>query len=101
MAEIKILSQVKPEFNVLLKLSEEEARALEAIVGYGPDKFVEWFYKNLGKHYLKPHENGMRSLFATVRKELSHRLYDIDNIKKSITDGVVKLNKPIIFNEPN
>lgn len=70
MEQEKIKSSGSIEGKVLLILSEDEARALEAICGYGPNRFVEWFYKNLGKHYLKPHENGMRSLFETVRKEL-------------------------------
>jgi len=95
MAEIKILSKVEMNFEVLLKLSEEEARALEAIVGYGADKFVEWFYKNHGKHYLQPHEKGMRSLFSTCRQELGFRFHDIDAIRKSIREGKTKLNQPI------
>jgi hypothetical protein len=95
MAEVKILSKVEMSFDVLLKLSEEEARALEAIVGYGPDQFVKWFYKNLGKHYLKPHEDAMRSLFSTVRQELGFRLHDINEVKKAISEGKAKLNQPI------
>lgn len=96
MAEVKILSKVEMNFEVLLKLSEDEARALDAIVGYGPDKFVEWFYKNLGKHYLKPHEQAMRSLFSTVRQELGFRFHDIDKIRKSIKEGTIKLNQPVL-----
>lgn len=93
MAEIKILSKAEVHFEVVLKLSEEEARALDAIVGYGPDRFVEWFYKNLGKHYLKPHEQGMRSLFDTCRKELGYRLHDIKAMREAINNGKAKLNQ--------
>jgi len=95
MAEIKILSKVEMHFEVLLKLSEEEARALDAICGYGPDVFVKWFYTNLGRHYLKPHEDAMRSLFSTVQKEISSRLYDIEQVRRSIKEGKAKLNQPI------
>lgn len=95
MADIQILSKTEMHFNVLLKLSEVEARALDAICGYGADRFVEWFYKNLGKHYLKPHEDGMRSLFDTVNNQLRFRFHDIDEIRKAIKDGKAKLNQPI------
>lgn len=57
--ESKLMTDTKVECYVHLVLTEDEARALEAICGYGPDKFVEWFYRNHGKHYLKPHEKGI------------------------------------------
>lgn len=49
-----------------LMLSEVEARALEALAGYGADAFLEVFYKHMGKHYLQPHESGLRSLFDSI-----------------------------------
>lgn len=69
-----VRSIAKIEGHVVLYLTESEARALDAIVGYGPDVFVKWFYANLGKHYLKPHEVAMRSLFDTCRRELPKHL---------------------------
>lgn len=53
--------------NVTIVLSESEAAALDAIVGYGDDAFLEVFYNHMGKSYLKPHEEGLRSLFRSVR----------------------------------
>lgn len=87
MADIKTVSKVDVDCKVHLILSEEEARALEAICGYGPDRFVQWFYKNLGKHYLQPHEKAMRSLFDTVRSALPSQLRKVDNIKKFIQEN--------------
>lgn len=87
MQKIKASSETKLEFNVTLKLTEGEARALEAICGYGPTRFVEWFYRNLGKHYLKPHEIAMRSLFETVRSELPIQLSKIDNARKVLKEN--------------
>ncbi len=84
--EVVVKSQSVVECKVILVLQEDEARALEAICGYGPDKFVEWFYSNLGKHYLQPHEKGMRSLFETVRKELPWELRKVDDIRKAAQD---------------
>lgn len=52
---------------ITLHLSEEEAGALDALVGYGFKPFIEAFYKHLGKAYLEPYEAGLRSLFESVR----------------------------------
>lgn len=51
---------------VELILSEQEVLALGALCGYGIDTFLRVFYKELGESYLKPHEAGLRSLFAAV-----------------------------------
>lgn len=52
---------------ITLRLSEAEAAALDAIVGYGVDPFLKVFYEQLGKSYLQDHEAGLRSLFESVR----------------------------------
>ena len=87
MADIKVISNTVVRCDVHLRLSEEEARALEAICGYGPDEFVKWFYRNLGEHYLKPHEEGMRSLFATVKYELPKQLNKINKVREFIKNN--------------
>ncbi len=79
--EIKLKSNSVIGGQVILVLEEGEARALEAICGYGPDVFVKWFYKNLGQHYLKPHEDAMRSLFASVRDNLPYHLHKLDKAR--------------------
>ena len=58
------------EVDVNIKLTMAEVQALDALAGYGTDGFLEVFYKQMGKHYLKPHEAGLRSLFATISSEL-------------------------------
>jgi hypothetical protein len=52
---------------VTLVMSEAEAKALDALVGYGPAEFLKVFYEHLGKAYLQPHERGLRALFESVR----------------------------------
>ena len=52
---------------VTLVLTEDEAKALDALVGYGHKIFLEVFYTHLGKAYLQPHERGLKSLFESVR----------------------------------
>lgn len=59
----------RPEVRVrvYMALDEAEARALDALVGYGDDAFIKHFYEKLGQHYLRPHERGLRSLFKSAR----------------------------------
>lgn len=90
-----VRSSAKIEGRVLLSLTEEEARALDAIVGYGPNEFVKWFYKNLGTVYLKPHEIAMRSLFETLRTELPQHLSKFDKAR-----NVFEADKPINNERP-
>lgn len=63
----KITGRPSISASVTIELTEEEAGALDAIVGYGVDPFLEAFYEKLGKSYLQPFEAGLRSLFESVR----------------------------------
>lgn len=63
----KLLERPTVELRVALILSEEEARALDALVGYGDDAFIKVFYEHLGKAYMEKHEEGLRALFQSVR----------------------------------
>ena len=74
-------------FEVNLKLTESEARALDALVGYGFKSFLEVFYKNLGKHYMEPHEKGLQNLFDTVRDNMPKHLSRIDKTRKTFLDN--------------
>lgn len=65
MAKIIGYGEIRGE--VTLVLSEDEAKALDALVGYGHAQFLEVFYKHLGKAYLQPYERGLKSLFESVR----------------------------------
>jgi len=72
MAQIKASATV--EGRVTLHLTETEAAALDAITGYGVEPFLKVFYAQMGKHYLQPHEAGVKSLFDTVRRDVPHAL---------------------------
>jgi hypothetical protein len=65
MAKVIGYGEIKGE--VTLVLSEAEAKALDAVVGYGAASFLKVFYQHLGKAYLEPHERGLKSLFESVR----------------------------------
>jgi len=78
----KINSTSTMEFQVTLKLNEKEARALQAIAGYGSVEFLKCFYEHLGKHYLQPNESGVQSLFGTIQNELPKHLSKFDKCRE-------------------
>jgi hypothetical protein len=59
-------TQGKIEAKITIILNEDEAAALEALAGYDIEIFIETFYRKMGRTYLEPHENGLRSLFKAV-----------------------------------
>lgn len=75
-------SASKMEMTITLVLQEDEARALEAVCGYGPVIFKKWFYKTHGEHYLKPHEAGLVSLFKSVKEQLPLHLTKADKVRQ-------------------
>lgn len=64
-------------------VSEEEARALNALTVYGFKQFTEVFYEKLGVTYMKPHHKGLESLFNTIKKEIPKHLVRMDNTRKT------------------
>jgi hypothetical protein len=76
----KIGTDVVLSLSITMTLSEEEARALNALSAYGTDKFVEVFYEKLGKAYLEPHETGLRSLLNSVIQTLPGILKQYDDV---------------------
>lgn len=69
-----------------ISLDESQLRALDALAGYGTDEFLKVFYKEMGESYLKPHEKGLRSLFATIRKDVPPALSDVDTARQVLAD---------------
>lgn len=59
------------ELDVDIRLTLHEVLALEALVGYGVEPFLKVFYEKMGRHYLQPHERGIRSLFETIATDLA------------------------------
>ena len=66
----RLVQAPKIEVFATIKLNEQELRALDALVGYGDQPFLDAFYKLLGKAYMEPHEAGIRSLFEVIRADL-------------------------------
>lgn len=77
--------QLKPtvSFSVKIELTENEAKALDALAGYGTDEFLQCFYKGLGKAYLEPFEKDLIALFAKI-KELQAPIANINEARKKL-----------------
>lgn len=75
------------EVTAQITLSESELRALNAIMKYGPEKFIEGFYKQLGKNYLKPHAHAVPGLFKSVQSQIAPALAKIDDAKFYLKEG--------------
>lgn len=71
------------ETRIFLELTEGEAGALDAICGYGPDEFLKWFKRNLGKHYIEKYEGHVKSLFEKARK-LEYAIHQAKEARKQI-----------------
>ncbi len=66
----RLLQNPSLDVKVVLELNEDEICALEALAGYGIDSFLKVFYAQMGQHYLRPHEAGLRSLFKVIQSDL-------------------------------
>lgn len=79
---MSVFTNVTIGVSVTLKLDEAQARALDAIVGYGDKAFLEVFYKHLGKAYLEPHERGLIALFDNIRHSVPNALWQVDGARE-------------------
>jgi hypothetical protein len=86
----KIIGNAKAqvEFTVTLVLTDKEAKALIAIVGYGADEFLKGFYEKLGKSYLQPYEVDVKNLFHTIKEALPSEISKIDKAKQAINEAL-------------
>lgn len=64
-----------------MQFNEAELRALDALVGYGVEGFLKVFYAQIGQHYMKPHEAGLRLLFKSVREIVPGILHRTDDAR--------------------
>ena len=81
----KLTARPQLDIKIEFVVNESEARALDALVGYGDDAFLKHFYQ-LGEHYMKPHEEGLRSFFKTIRKELAGPLSRLAAARRSFDE---------------
>lgn len=74
------------QVTIAMEITEPEARALDALVGYGDDAFIKTFYEKLGEAYMKPHENALRKFFQSVRDSIPGILYRADRARAAFHD---------------
>lgn len=89
----QIIGRPNIELRIALELTESEARALDALVGYGDDAFLEVFYAKLGKAYMEEHEMGLRSLFRSVRDLMPALLSRTDDARQVFSGAAKKQYK--------
>lgn len=82
----KIVHGAKVEMTLTFTVNESEARALDALTGYSDEAFLRVFYEHLGTHYMKPHETGLLSLFASIRESIPAYLRRADNARKAFKE---------------
>ena len=80
----KLETKATIETWMTLRISECEARALDALAGYGTKNFLDCFYKHMGRHYLEPHEQGIVTLFKCIQKELPTQLYRAKKAREAL-----------------
>lgn len=91
MAKAEVKGKIEVDLKITIELTINEARALEAITKYGAKEFLAGYYKHLGRSYLEPHEKAVQSLFETIKETLPFKLYDADQIVKTVSS--LKLNR--------
>lgn len=70
---MEIKSTASVNFNFILKLTEDEGKALERICQYSTKDFCKIFNEQMGK-LDEQQTKGLQSLFSTVRSELPKHL---------------------------
>lgn len=76
----------------VITLELEELRALDGLIGYGIDAFLEVFYAKLGKVYLQPHEAGLRAFFKTAGQAASV-LRAVDDAQRDLDEWRIEKNR--------
>ena len=64
-------------------INEGEARALDALVGYGFDAFIKVFKENLGSHYMEGYEKDLKAFFEDIRENVPSVLQRLDLARKT------------------
>lgn len=82
MAETYVRAEL--DVKVTFTIDEEEARALDALAGYGEDAFVKAFYQVLGKDYMTEHEYGLRRFLGSIRSVVNPAISLVDQAKNLV-----------------
>jgi hypothetical protein len=83
---IKGNALVKVDVQITFSVTEEEARALDALAGYGDQSAIDAFYAGCGKHYMQPYEGGLRSFLSTIRSVVTPALNQADQLRSQLKE---------------
>ena len=85
----------KPTVTVLatMEFNEAELRALQALVCYGSNAFLEVFYRYMGRAYLEPHEEGLVELFKSIREQVPPILSRADSARATFAGKYLVLTR--------
>jgi hypothetical protein len=79
---MRVGTRLSVNFEAVLHLTEPEVRAMDALVGYGIDSFLQVFYEKLGKAYMRDHEGGLRTFFESIEKQIRPQLHRMDEVQR-------------------
>ncbi len=79
----KITQQADINLTFTFTINEAEARALDALVGYGTDEVLRVFMEHLGSHYMKAHTGGLKTFLSDVRAIIPPMLSRLDEARKT------------------
>ena len=79
----KIRQNPTVELEIIFTITEAEARALDALAGYNNEELIKFFYENMGRHYMEPHEAGFRQFLDSIRGVVSGYLSRVDEARKA------------------
>ena len=82
----KITQQPTVQIEITFTINESEARALDALAGYGDDAFIKHFKETLSAHYIRGHEDGLREFLSSIRGCVSGILSRADKARKTFND---------------
>ena len=80
----RVTNSLSVEFTTTITLTEMEIHALEALVGYGADAFLELFKKTCGVSYIRGAEDGIKTLFHTIARDVAPVHKEIQEAKKAL-----------------
>ena len=89
----KITATPKLGVETSFTIDESEARALDALAGYGDDAFIKAFYETLGKGYMEKHEAGLRKFLTSIRDVINPSLYQLEQARTFLIQKEKKKSK--------
>lgn len=91
----KITQRATIEASATFSVDEEEMRALDALVGYGFQSFIDTFKKHMGTHYMQGHEDGMKRFFESIRGSIPGILSRTDDARAVFEGSKKAIHPPI------